>query len=280
MTAVMLHADIAPPRQGWRALLWIVPTTVSWAAVNYLFPIISASGVPTVGIRIFVGMLLALGLWLGLERTDLTHTQRRNGWLVVLIPYALWLAVIWSAAINGAFRAGGSPLPLLPIAIFLPVIVGIPILLRSNRIGQLLDAMPENWLIALQLYRVIGSIFLVGWVQNLVPGIFALPAGIGDVATGLMALPVAIALTSGPAEARRAAIAWNIFGLLDFAVAVSIGLMIAPGPFQMIVPSIPNATGGIYPSVMIPAFAVPSSILLHALSLRQLRRRSKAGLSR
>jgi hypothetical protein len=40
----------------------------------------------------------------------------------------------------------------------------------------------------------------------------------------------------------------------------------------VIVPSIPNATAGIYPNVMVPAFAVPSSILLHVLSLRQLRR--------
>ena len=32
---------------------------------------------------------------------------------------------------------------------------------------------------------------------------------------------------------------------------------------------------GIYPNVMVPAFAVPSSILLHVLSLRQLRRRSR-----
>jgi hypothetical protein len=51
--------------------------------------------------------------------------------------------------------------------------------------------------------------------------------------------------------------------------------MIAPGPLQLIVPSIPNTAGGLYPNVMIPAFAVPSSILLHALSLRQLRRRGK-----
>jgi hypothetical protein len=93
--------------------------------------------------------------------------------------------------------------------------------------------------------------------------------------TGLLAVPVAIALASGTSEARKAAIAWNIFGLFDFAIAVTIGLMITPGPFQMIVPSIPNATGGLYPNVMIPAFAVPSSILLHVLSLRQLRRRSR-----
>jgi len=274
MTAATLHADVVPPRHGFRSLWWIMPLTAFWIGLTYSFPIVSTSGVQTVAVRIFIHMMLALGLWLGLERADLTSSQRRNFWLAVLIPYTLWLAVIWSGAINGVFRPGASPLPLLPCAIFLPVIIATPILLRSNRMGQVLDAMPASWLVALQLYRVFGSVFLVGWARNAVPGVFALPAGIGDVITGLLAVPIAISLTTDTSDARRAAIGWNVFGLVDFAVAVSIGLMIAPGPFQLIVPSIPNATAGVYPNVMIPAFAVPSSILLHALSLRQLRRRN------
>ncbi|MEK9280834.1 MULTISPECIES: hypothetical protein [unclassified Bradyrhizobium] len=48
------------------------------------------------------------------------------------------------------------------------------------------------------------------------------------------------------------------------------------GPFQLIVPDVPSigATGA-YPDVLSPDFVVPSSILLHALSLRQLYRRAK-----
>ena len=273
MTVAALSADVTLPRQAWRSLLWVVPLTALWVALTYSFPILSTSGVQTVAVRVLIQTLLALGLWLGLERTDLTFGQRRNFWLAVLIPYTLWLSVIWSGAINGVFRPGGSAVPLLPLAIFLPVIVGTPLVLRSKRMGQVLDSMPETWLIALQLYRVFGSVFLVGWARSLVPGIFALPAGIGDVTTGLLAVPVAISLATGTPGARKAAFAWNVFGIFDFAVAVSIGLMTAPGPFQVIVPSIPNATTGVYPNVMIPAFAVPSSILLHALSLRQLIRR-------
>jgi cytochrome oxidase assembly protein ShyY1 len=34
----------------------------------------------------------------------------------------------------------------------------------------------------------------------------------------------------------------------------------------------PNVQMGTYPTVMIPAFTVPSSIILHVLSLWQLRR--------
>ena len=274
VAAIDVHA--APTRQPWHALLWIAPLTALWIALNYEFPIIAASGVPTVFSRVFIHVLLALGLWLGLERSELTPNQRRNVWLAVMIPFTLWLGLIWGAAINGVFQPGRSPVPLLPLAILLPVMIGAPIVLRSRRLGQVLDAMPMTWLVALQVYRVLGSVFLIGWVRGVVPGIFALPAGIGDVTTGLLAVPVAIYLASGREDGRRAAVAWNVFGLVDFAVAVSIGLATAPGPLQLIVLSGSNgATGGIYPTVLIPAFAVPSSILLHLLSLRQLRRRAR-----
>jgi hypothetical protein len=281
MTAAALHAEIGSARQGWRALLWIALLTAAWIAVNFAFPVIAATGMPTVAARLAIHVLIGLGLWLGLERTQLSPAQRCNLWLAVMIPFTLWLSLIWGAAINGAFLVGDSPIPipipLTPLAIFIPVIIGAPILLRSRRIGEVLDAMPATWLIALQVYRVLGSVFLIGWVRGVVPGIFGLPAGIGDVATGLLALPVAVAAAAGTIEGRRAGIAWNIFGLLDLTVAVGIGLITSPGPLQLIVPSVSNAQLGAYPSVLIPAFAVPSSILLHVLSLRQLYRRGRRG---
>src|SRR6266481_2870078 len=171
MTAATLHTDIVPSRQGWRALLWIAPLTALWVALNYAFPIIPASGVSTVAARLAIHVLIALGLWLALERAELTPAQRRNAWLGVMIPFTLWLALIWGSAINAVFRGGFAPLPLLPFAIFLPVIIGTPIVLLSKRMGQVLDAMPASWLIALQAYRVLGSAFLIGWARGLVPGV-------------------------------------------------------------------------------------------------------------
>jgi len=222
--------------------------------------------------RLAIHIAIVLGLWLALERTELAPRRRLGVWLAIVVPYTLWLSIIWSAAINGVFRPGGNTPPLVPLAIFLPVIVGAPILLRSKRIGEVLDAMPASWLIGLQVYRVLGGIFLVGWARGVIPSLFALPAGIGDVTTGLLALPVAYSLASRNGGAVGGAIAWNIFGLVDFTIAVGIGLATSPGPFQLIVPSVPNTGLGLYPTVLIPAFAVPSSILLHVLSLRQLRR--------
>jgi hypothetical protein len=83
----------------------------------------------------------------------------------------------------------------------------------------------------------------------------------------------AIALATGTAEGRKAAILWNIFGLADLAVAIILGMIISPGPFQLIVQNGPSIGLDSYPNVLTPAFVVPCSILLHALSLRQLMRR-------
>ena len=279
MTTETVSAAMVPSSTAWRSLLWFAPLTTLWILMIYRWPAIPASGVPTTTHQLAAHGLIALGLWLGLEHTSLTPGQRRATWLAIMISDTLWFAVAWSAAVNGIFRPGTTPLPVLPSAILLPVIIGAPLLLFSKRIGQALDAMPASWLVALQLYRVFGSWALAAWLGGALPGVFALPAGIGDVLTGLFALPAAIAVATGTAEGRRAATLWNILGLADFAVAISMGMITSPGPLQLIVPDVQSIGAGDYPGVLTPAFVVPSSILLHVLSLRQLRRRSRAEIA-
>src|SRR6266704_1867138 len=215
MTTDAVPVAIPPPHTVYRFLLWTVPFTVLWTWLIYSLPVLPESGLPALAVRLMVHGLVALGLWLGLERTDLTPGQRRTAWLAIMVPFTLWAAVAWTAAIDGVFRTDASPLPLLPSAIFLPLMIGAPLLLLSKRVGQLLDAMPTTWLVALQLYRIFGSQWLVYWLSGLLPGLWALPAGTGDVLPGLFAAPAAIALATGATEGRKAAILWNIFGLAD-----------------------------------------------------------------
>jgi len=277
MTSDAAPAAIIPRHHALNSLLWTVPLAALWIWLLYAQPVLLQSGFPALAARLATYGLIGLGTWLGLERTDLTPGQQRTTWLAIMVPFTLWVAFAWSAAINGVFRTGYSQLPLLPAAIFLPVVIGAPLLLLSRRVGQLLDAMPTNWLVALQLYRVIGSQWLAYWLLGQLPGLWALPAGSGDVLTGLFAVTAATALSTGRAEGRKAAIYWNIFGLADFVVAITLGMMITPGPFQLIVPQGPTIGLDSYPNVLTPSFVVPGSILLHALSLRQLRRRSRSG---
>ncbi|THD71680.1 MAG: MFS transporter [Bradyrhizobium sp.] len=245
-----------------------------WVGINLIFPGLAPTGIPSAVTRLAIHFAILAGLWLGLSRTEFSASKRFILWLSVAIPFTLWLAVVWNLAVSGAFQPipGVVRVPRLPIAIFAPVIIGLFVVLRSKSIATFLDAMPGSWLIALQVYRIFGGIFIVNWVNGTAPGIFAWPAGIGDMLTGITALPVALLLASVTARARSAAITWNIFGLCDFAVAITMGILSSPGPLQIFGFEIPASLAGTYPTVMIPAFAVPSSILLHALSIRQLRR--------
>jgi len=250
--------------------------TALWMGLNQALPELRASGLSTAVIRPLLHALILCGLWLGLAGTSFDRSTRIAIWSAIAIPFTLWLAVVWVLAAQGLLvQPPGSRLPRIPLAILVPVIAGLVLLLRSRRVAAILDATPPHWLIALQTYRVFGGIFLVAWANGNLSGTFALPAGIGDVAVGLLALPVAYWLRARGPGAHSLAIAWNIFGLADFAIAIGIGFLSAPGPLQLIVPDGPNTQLGTYPTVMIPAFAVPSSILLHALSIWQLQRRGR-----
>lgn len=47
--------------------------------------------------------------------------------------------------------------------------------------------------------------------------------------------------------------------------------MTSPGPFQILALGAPNLAITAYPLVLVPAFAVPLSILLHVFAMRNLR---------
>ncbi len=107
MTADAVAATIVPSRPAWRSLLWTIPFTMLWTWLIYSLPVFLESGLPALTVRLMVHGLIALGLWLGLERTDLTSDQRRTTWLAIMVPFTLWAAVAWTAAINGVFRTSG-----------------------------------------------------------------------------------------------------------------------------------------------------------------------------
>jgi hypothetical protein len=231
-------------------------------ALNFV-PALQQSGITQALLRNAILALVLFGLWRGLAATNASATTRRVRFFTVPAALLIWEATVWSLAAAGLFAASS----LLPVAIFLPVLIGVPLVLRSRWLGEVLDHTPPTWLIGLQVYRVFGSIFVLGWLVGQLPGAFALPAGLGDTLVGLLALPVAGLVLRN----RAAGVAWNVLGLLDLANAVLLGILTSSGPLQLIVPDRPNVVGA-YPLVLIPGFAVPLSVLLHSASLRQLRR--------
>jgi hypothetical protein len=68
----------------------------------------------------------------------------------------------------------------------------------------------------------------------------------------------------------RLAIAWNIAGIADFVIAIVLGTMTSPTPYELLANAQPNALVSRFPLVLVPTFGVPVSMILHAIALRRL----------
>ena len=184
---------------------------------------------------------------------------------VILIS---WFLVALALGLAGAYKAAPDRVPTIQYGIFIPLVVGAWLILRSPAVGRIIDAVPQPWIVGVQLYRALGVIFLILYANHQMPGLFALPAGIGDVTVGLLAPVVALAYAR---DARRNAgrvTTWNILGILDLVVAITTGFITSPSTLFSYAP--PNALIAIFPLVLIPVYLVPLSLLLHLASLAKL----------
>ena len=199
-----------------------------------------------------------LGFYIGIRALP-DARARQSRWIIgSAVVAAAWLVGVF---LLGA--AGNDVLPpRIPIALAATLLMGY-LLLLSPTFRQVVAAVPQHWLIGIQAFRVLGAVWLVRYFAGGLPGLFALPAGIGDVATGLLAPFVAYAWYSGKPYARTAAIAWNLFGMVDLVNAVVLGTVTNGG-----------AGGIVFPIVLIPVYAVPRSLLIHSYSLMGLLRKT------
>jgi hypothetical protein len=195
--------------------------------------------------------------------------------MLLLGPFLFgWLALAVYLGSAGAFRSAVSqPFPYIGLAILGPIILGSLLMLTSKTVQEIIGAVPQGWLVGFQVYRIAGVIFLVLYAGGLLPGVFAIPAGYGDLLVGLSAIAIgAVALKN---RLSRVIALWNWLGILDLAIAVATGFLTAPSRYQLLSRETPNLLIGSFPLVMIPIYLVPISILLHLASLSKLRQTEK-----
>jgi hypothetical protein len=176
-----------------------------------------------------------------------------------------------------AYRGAPDRIPTIEYGIFVPVLIGGMLIWRSSTVARIIDAVPQHLLIGVQLYRALGVIFLLLYATGKMPGLFAWPAGLGDVLTGVLAPVVAIAYSRGPRENSDLVSAWNLFGLADLVIALTAGFLTSPSRFQLFAFDLPNELISRFPLVLIPVFLVPVAVLLHLASLTKLHRGALAG---
>ena len=89
---------------------------------------------------------------------------------------------------------------------------------------------------------------------------------------GLSAPLVAYAYARAPRQFVGRVKAWNVLGILDLTVAVTLGFLTSPSAITPIAVHPSSELVTMLPMVLIPVYMVPLSILLHIASLVKLRR--------
>jgi len=203
-----------------------------------------------------------------------TDSLREHSGMVTLLALigVIWLLTIVVAGAAEVFEssAGRPPLALLTAIVVPPALFFLAYRV-SAEFRRFVLGLDLRLLTAVQSWRVLGGTFLFLYAFNLRPALFALPAGLGDVAVGVGAVFVLHAMLHGHPNWRRRVLLLNLGGLLDFAGAITTGVLTSNSSLGVFAPTAPMPSMGMMPLSLIPSFMVPLWIIIHCASLLQLR---------
>jgi hypothetical protein len=184
-----------------------------------------------------------------------------------------WFTATAVIAGHGWYNTRSSQVPWLPIA----AAGSLGMLLALSRIPVVARALTApgmtSRLVLPQAFRVTGVFFLLYLAFGHLPALFALQVGLGDIAAGIAAPLVAFRLARG--AGRRAALWFNVYGLTDLAVGITLGALTGYGLLH-VRPS--SASISQLPLALVIAADVPLMIALHITCLVTLARAARPAL--
>jgi len=193
------------------------------------------------------------------------------GLSVTLVLTAWFLLVVSLGAVGAFVGRPGTPPVGIAIGVGAPLLLFFAWLRLSQSFRDFVLSLDLHVIAGIQALRWAGLGFLSLYAYNVLPGIFALPAGLGDMAIGFTAPWIILGLVRRPDFATSAAfIRWNVLGILDLVVALTIGTLLATLSTGAAgeISTAPMAT---LPLLLIPAFLVPVFLMLHTTALMQSR---------
>lgn len=194
---------------------------------------------------------------------------------VVASLLVLWFALVtFVAGRGGLIGSPGSPPLALLLSVVTPAIVFLVAYWVSATFRHFVLTFDLRLAAGIQAWRFAGLGFLALYTNGVLPGVFAWPAGVGDMIVGMTAPWVMLALIRRPDFLRsKWFLAWNLFGMLDLITAVTDG-----GLASFLIHEGGVSTGPMarLPLAYIPAYFVPILFMLHLTALFQRRRSMNA----
>lgn len=192
----------------------------------------------------------------------------RHGGL--LVGALIWFGAISWLAARGTFVSGPDrPPAMVAVGFAAPILLFLAALRVLPAFRERVLSVPPIFLIAVNGWRFVGLGFLMAWAEGLLPGGFAWPAGLGDIAMAATAPFVAARVASDDRfRFGGAFLAWNLFGIADFLNAVFWGTLYSWPGFAA---GMTTALMQRLPFALIPCFFVPLVAMGHIVLLEQRR---------
>ncbi len=179
---------------------------------------------------------------------------------------AAWFIFGLSASALQVFRNDANRIGLaVAVAAVAPILVFALWFAASKTFEQFTMSLSPQMLTLAQSWRIVGFTFVLLEARGVLPAIFALPAGYGDMAIGATATLVAWKL-SNPTR-RNSFIIWQLVGIADLVTAVSLGTtarLLSPHSASMVAMTV-------LPLSLVPTFLVPLFLIFHVICIAQAR---------
>jgi hypothetical protein len=185
---------------------------------------------------------------------------------ITAVLLVVWFVGVFSASALQLFENQSNRFGLgVAVAALAPLIVFSLWFAVSEGFRNFALSLNPKILTSVQVWRIVGFTFLLLQARNVLPAIFALPAGYGDMFIGATAGFVAWRLAE-PVH-RNSFIFWQALGILDLVSAVSFGT--TAGLIDPQGPSMAAMT--MLPLSLVPTFLVPLFLMLHVICIAQAR---------
>jgi hypothetical protein len=216
-----------------------------------------------------VAILLPVLLLAQTAREAALPTQRRVVFGGVVVAILTYFGYVVAASLGGLFSGQMVPPAVLRYATLPYALLLFGGIFPTAWFKRFIGRIPTESLIRLHRFRVVGTFFLFLAYFGALPLPFALVAGLGDLLTALSSSWVARLVKQQHPHARRVALFWNTFGLLDILfTAISANVLTYLAMNGQTTANVEVL--GSFPFCLIPAFAPPTILLIHVLIFKRL----------
>jgi hypothetical protein len=190
------------------------------------------------------------------------NNRKAAAWFV-----AAWFILVYCISGLQLYRNGSNRIGIaVAVSALAPIVIFAVWYTLSDGFRKFVLSQNPRTLTRIQSWRLAGISFVILQAYGMLPAVFALPAGYGDMAVGATALFVASRFTDP--NHRNSFLLWQVLGIADLIMAVGLGVTagLLGGEGASMAPMT------VLPLSLIPTFIVPLLFIFHLICIAQARR--------